>query len=395
MACTMTQTILIVDDNEHDQLLNQRALRDTDCQVRLAPTMAAGLALAVETAFDVILLDYNLPDGNGLDFMARLKASNAGRMPPIIMLTGSGNEAVAVEAIKAGAYDYLIKSVEGLHRKLLPLTVQRVTREHALQLAKQEAERQLQLTAAALSQSNEALRRSNEELQHFAHVAAHDLQAPLNAIAGCTELLREECAGTLSEQGKMWMGHVLDNTHRMQTLIQDLLAYARLDCQARPLEPADLNKVFDEVRGILAKPINQANAEVWCDELPVLRVDRQQMYQLLTNLIENGIKYNRETVPRIRVSATQAAQEWRFAVADNGIGIDPQHHGQIFEIFRRLHSSSAYPGSGIGLAICQRIVARHGGRIWVESGEGQGSTFYFTVPADGAMAVSEPSRLAN
>jgi signal transduction histidine kinase len=378
----MAQSILIVDDSQDDQLLNRRALRDIDCEVKVAPTIAAGLALAAENAFDAVLLDYNLPDGNGLEFMACLKIAHAGSVPPVIMLTGSGNESVAVEAIKAGAYDYLIKTVDGQHRKLLSVVVQRVMREHALRMEKQEAERQLQLAAAALSRNNEALRRSNEELQHFAHMAAHDLQAPLNAIAGCTQLIQDECAGKLSERGESCLGFVLDNTRRMQTLIQDLLSYARLDSQGRPCELADLGKIFDEVLFILATPISQANAQVSCGDLPVLKVDRQQIYQLLMNLIQNGLKYNREAIPRVRVSATREGREWVFAVEDNGIGIDPRYHGQVFEIFRRLHSSGAYPGSGIGLAICRRIVDRHGGRIWVASQEGKGSTFYFTLPAD-------------
>lgn len=388
----MTLPILIIDDNEHDQLLNRRALREIDCEVKFASTVDAGLALATQHAFGVVLLDFNLPDGNGLEFMARLTVANDGVMPPIIMLTGSGNEAVAVEAIKAGAYDYLIKTTDGEHRKLLPAVVQRVMREHAMRVAKQEAERQLQLAADALSRNNEALRRSNEDLQHFANVAAHDLQAPLNAVEGCIQLLREECAGKLNEQGEQWMSFILDNTRRMQTLIHDLLAYARLDSQVQPFEVVSVKKILDDVLSMLASQICSAKAEIICDDLPYLRVDRQQIYQLLMNLIQNGIKYNRQDVPQVRVSAVQEGNEWVFAVADNGIGIDPQHHARIFEIFQRLHGSGTYPGSGIGLAICHKIVSRHGGRIWVESQEGKGSVFYFTVPA--AQPVEDMDSLA-
>lgn len=245
-----------------------------------------------------------------------------------------------------------------------------------VRLQRREAE-----TGARLKAANEALERSIDDAQRFAHLAAHDLQAPLNAISGCVRLLREECEGQLSEQGKTYMGFVLDYTQRAQTLIQDLLAYSRLESRAQAVEVTNLSKAFNEALDPLATRIGQTGAAVSCGDLPVLRVDRTQVSLLLTHLVDNAIKFNRAQRPEVRVAAERRGEEWLFSVRDNGIGIDPRFHAEIFEIFRRLHSAQAYPGSGIGLAICQRIVTRHGGRIWVESQEGEGSTFLFTLPA--------------
>jgi light-regulated signal transduction histidine kinase (bacteriophytochrome) len=235
--------------------------------------------------------------------------------------------------------------------------------------------------------AGEAQRRSNEFLQHFAHMAAHDLQSPVFAIAGCIQLLQEECAGRLGDPAETYMGLVLENTRRLQTLVGDFLAYCRAGAETCPVETVDLGRIFDEAVFSLAKPIADAGAEVLCAELPCLHADRAQMAQLLRHLIDNAVKFRQAGRPvRISVWAERRETEWVFGVRDNGIGIAPRYHEEMFDIFRRLHSYQAYPGSGLGLSICRRIVERHGGRIWVESAEGEGSTFYFTLPADAGEA---------
>ncbi|HJW23849.1 MAG TPA: ATP-binding protein [Rhodocyclaceae bacterium] len=244
-----------------------------------------------------------------------------------------------------------------------------------------ELETRVRDRTAQLEHSNEALMHSNMELQRFAHAAAHDLQTPLRSIVGFTQILQEELRDCMDERARQLMDLVISNTKRLQTLIQELLAYSRLDAQARPFEPVAMEEVFGQVATTLAAPIGEAGAEVSCGELPTVTADRSQVTQLLQNLIENGIKYNRSTPPRVRVTCERQGNEWVFAVADNGIGIDPKHHERIFEIFRRLHAHHEIPGTGIGLAICYRIVERHGGRIWVESEVGRGSVFYFSLPA--------------
>ncbi|HZX31488.1 MAG TPA: ATP-binding protein [Rhodocyclaceae bacterium] len=243
-----------------------------------------------------------------------------------------------------------------------------------------ELEERVQQRTVQLKQSNEALMLSNMELQRFAHATAHDLQTPLRSIVGFSQLLRQELKPRLDERTDEWLELVIDNTRRLQTLIQELLDYSRLDAQARPFEPVDLGEILGQVAATLAPAIGDSGAEVEGGPLPTVMADRGQMVLLLQNLVENGIKYNRSRPPRVTVSAERQDGEWVIAVADNGIGIDPKYHERIFEIFRRLHSHQQIPGTGIGLAICQRIVERHGGRLWVESRPGEGSVFRFSLP---------------
>lgn len=239
-----------------------------------------------------------------------------------------------------------------------------------------------------LRQANEALLKSNQDLQHFAHVAAHDLQTPLRSISVFTQLLQRNFQGQLGDEAEQWMGLVTDGTVRMQALIDDLLAYSRLDSQARPFKPVDCGQLFEEALANLTSRIQDTGAEITCSELPTVWADRVQFAQVLQNLIENGIKYNAAKPPKVRVGAEERDGNWVFSVADNGIGIDPKYHQRVFEIFRRLHTHQEYPGTGIGLTICHRIVERHGGRIWVESREGMGSTFYFTLPTGEAAPMA-------
>lgn len=232
---------------------------------------------------------------------------------------------------------------------------------------------------------------SHPDFQHFLQLAAHDLQAPLNAIAAFTQLLHEECAGKVGDQAEQYMHQVLDNTQRMHTLIRDLLIYAQVDAQAAAFEPANLRKVFDEVLFMLAKPIGEAEAQVTCGDLPILPVNRTQMTRLLLNLMDNALKFRRGKPVRIETCAEQRQGEWLFTVRDNGIGVEPRYHEEIFDIFRRLHSYQAYPGSGVGLAVCRRIVKHHGGRIWVDSREGKGSAFHFTLPDGSRERAPDPA----
>lgn len=224
------------------------------------------------------------------------------------------------------------------------------------------------------------LMRSNLELQQFAYVAAHDLQTPLRSIGSVIQLLRQEYGGRHDEQADAWMEQVVRHVQRMQSLIQDLLAYSRLDSPSRTFEATDFNRLFDEVRAAMAATIAETGATVTRDELPTVTCNRVELAQVLQNLIDNGIKYRGKAPPLVHVAARRQDGLWVFAVCDNGIGVDAKHHRQIFELFSRLHSQQAYPGTGIGLAICQRVIVRHGGRIWLESEAGQGCTFFFSLP---------------
>lgn len=244
---------------------------------------------------------------------------------------------------------------------------------------------------AALRRTNEALERSNIELQRFAYVASHDLQTPMRNVASFVELLQATYTDQLDAQANDWIGRIVQSVKQLQTLVRDLLEYSQVDAQAHPFTPVPGREVFDAAVTLLESSIRESGAQVSCGELPVLTGDRSQLVQLLINLIGNSLKYRGTEVPQIRVEADRLDGEWRIMVRDNGIGIDPRYHDRIFEIFERLHDQRSHPGSGIGLAVCRRVVHRHGGRIWVESESGTGSRFYFTIPEQEGHAHEQQS----
>jgi PAS domain S-box-containing protein len=228
-----------------------------------------------------------------------------------------------------------------------------------------------------------ALEASNLELERFAYVASHDLQTPLRSIVSFAELLQGSLAGKIDAEAADWLRRVVSSGEQMQSLIQDLLAYARVDSQSQTLQRVDLNTTFDTAKDLLLAIIQQSGARVSRGDLPTVMGDRSQLLQLLQNLIGNALKYRdteKQESPTVEVSASKVDGNYVICVADNGIGIDSKYHDKIFDLFQRLHSSSRYPGTGIGLAVCRRIAERIGGRIWVESTPGRGSRFYFSVP---------------
>ncbi|MFI5341855.1 MAG: PAS domain S-box protein [Candidatus Methylomirabilales bacterium] len=230
-----------------------------------------------------------------------------------------------------------------------------------------------------LKQTLADLERSNQELEQFAYVASHDLQEPLRMVASFTQLLAQRYQDRLDQDAKEFIGFAVDGATRMQRLIQDLLAYSRVRTQGACLAPTDTQMALRDALENLRAIIQEAGAVVTHDELPTVLADAAQVSQVFQNLVGNAIKFRGEAPPRVHVSATSTEDEWVFSVADNGIGIDPQYFDRIFIIFQRLHPSHRYPGTGIGLALCRRIVQRHGGRIWVASASGQGATFFFTL----------------
>jgi signal transduction histidine kinase len=232
------------------------------------------------------------------------------------------------------------------------------------------------------------LERSNKELEQFAYVASHDLQEPLRMVSSYTELLGRRYSDKVDDKGRKFIGFAVDGAVRMQRLINDLLQFSRVSTQGKAMQPVDVNRVLGAVRANLSIAIKEASALVTNDELPTVVADETQMIQLLQNLIGNAIKFRGGERPQVHVSVQPGAAECVFAVRDNGIGIAPAYFERIFVIFQRLHARGEYPGTGIGLAVCRRIVERHGGRIWVESAPGQGSTFYFALPTGNGGQVS-------
>ena len=224
------------------------------------------------------------------------------------------------------------------------------------------------------------LTRSNAELEQFSYVASHDLQAPLSTIAGYAQLLEKRCHNQLDAQGNKFIRNIVNSCGRMQALIDDLLEYSRVGRSEKPFDLIDCNLVFEDACANLQLAIRQDQASVTRGDLPRVRGDSFQLLQLFQNLIGNAIKYRSSEAPMVHVGASRQGDSWVFSVQDNGIGIAEQYHPRIFQLFQRLHSEKQYSGTGIGLAICQRIVDRHGGRLWVESEPNRGSTFYFSIP---------------
>jgi PAS domain S-box-containing protein len=235
-------------------------------------------------------------------------------------------------------------------------------------------------TEQVLQKHATELERSNAELEQFAYVASHDLQEPLRIVASYTQLLSRRYKDQLDEDANEFIDFVVDAATRMQNLINDLLSYSRVGTRGQEFEPTNLNSVLESVLKNLDLRIKDNHATVTHDALPTVMADDRQFLQLFQNLIGNALKFRGEDPPQVHIGFTRQDEEYLFSVRDNGIGIDPQFVDRIFLVFQRLHGRGEYPGTGIGLAICKKIVERHGGRIWVESEPDAGSTFYFTVP---------------
>jgi light-regulated signal transduction histidine kinase (bacteriophytochrome) len=236
-----------------------------------------------------------------------------------------------------------------------------------------------------LKEKTEELARSNRELEQFAYVASHDLQEPLRMVTNFVQLLAKRYQGKLDSNADDFINFAVDGAMRMWKLINDLLAYSRAGTRSHTLEPINCETILQEALDNLKVTMEESGAVVTHDSLPTVMADSLQLGQLFQNLIGNAIKFRGDERPRIHISASRNGSGWTFSVRDNGIGIAPEFTERIFIIFQRLHGPQQYPGTGIGLAVCKKIVERHGGRIWVESEPEKGATFYFTLPQEGVQ----------
>lgn len=246
---------------------------------------------------------------------------------------------------------------------------------------RKKAEENLERSAAELSRQAEELARSNKDLEQFAYAASHDMQEPLRAVAGCLQILQKKYEGQLDAKANELIFHAVDGANRMHFLIEGLLMFSRVGTRGIAMSEMETGGAVDNAVKNLNRVISESGAKINIGSLPVVLGDPIQVSLIFQNLISNGIKFRGASEPAIEIGAHPDGKFWILYVKDNGIGIDPRHFERIFGIFQRLHTRFEYPGTGIGLAICKRIVERHGGRIWVESQVGKGATFFFTLPS--------------
>jgi signal transduction histidine kinase len=288
----------------------------------------------------------------------------------------------AVESLNSGGnqFGYIVFEIGSLKTDLYGALVRQISSalQDSLLLQKyKQAEETLTRQARELTHSN-------EELQRFAYIASHDLQEPLRTVTSYVQLLARRYKDQLDADASEFINFAVGGAKRMHALINDLLTYSQVDANSKPFAPTDCAMVLERVLANLRLIIEETGTDVSIDNPPTLMADDVQMACLFQNLIENAIKFRRRGIrPTVHIGAERADGEWLFSVRDNGIGIDPRYFEQIFVVFQRLHNQDEYEGTGIGLAMCKRIVERHGGHIWVASEPGKGSTFYFTMPDRG------------
>ena len=358
-----TKHILLVENNSSDQIAIQRLFQSQNLGyiLEIADSKAQALKCLKVFTYDLILLDHKLGDGTGLELIEHIIDT------PCVFIAGRSSEDVIIQAMKAGAYDFLIKDPHMDYLSILPSTIDKViSRKH-------EEDRRSNYIVE--------LERSNAELQNFAFMASHDMKEPLRKIVGFGGLLLDQ-SEDLSPELQGYVEKMQSSAKRMQSMIDDLLQFSTVATKAKQFRPIDLNIVVQEVVDELEDSIKETNGVVCSENLPILEADPIQMHQLFQNLISNALKFHKkEQTPKIELIAKPGRKDsWDINVSDNGIGLDEEYKEKIFQPFVRLHGRSSFDGSGIGLAICERIVTRHNGKIKVCRSDEAGSTFKVTLP---------------
>ncbi len=359
-------SVLLIEDDDIDAREVAEMLNETpDVPTRLTrvASLSAGIELlSDENDIDVALLDLGLPESRGLPTLARFCAEI--KDTAIVVLTSADDREVGFAAVKGGAQDYLIKGK--VDAELLTRSLTYAIERHRMR--------------QQMSGLMNELKRSNHELEQFAYVVAHDLKAPLRTITSFCQLLGESENNNFSEEETEFLGVVVDGGKRMKAIIDDLLKYSRVNAESKPPHPADLSALLDRTLANLQASIEQSGVTITRDPLPTIPANETQISQVFQNLIGNAIKFRGEVAPTVHISADERLGDWEFSIRDNGIGIAPKQRDRVFQVFQRLHSDSEYEGTGIGLAICKKVVEVHGGQIWIESELGTGSDFRFTLP---------------
>ena len=370
-----TINILLVEDNPADAVLLEEMLTSEGWplfNIRKADRLSTALTVLGSFSAHVVLLDLGLPDSSGLKALLSIQEN----MPEtaVIILTGLADEGLAIQALQSGAQDYLIK---GRFDQQLIVRSVRYAKE------RKELYEECEIARKELGKKSEELERSNRDLEEFASIASHDLQAPLISLGANLKLFERKMRGAATdEETREFLAGAVDAASRMQKMVRNLLAYSKVGRETASFETTDLNSVLDLALKNLQTVIDENGAVITRTPLPEAFIDPILFSQLFQNLISNAIKYRREEIPRIYVSAERNEREYQFCVGDNGMGIPDEYATAVFQIFKRLPAGQKHAGTGIGLATCKKIVELHGGRIWFESEPGNGSKFYFTVPVN-------------
>jgi len=355
--------ILIVDDTPDNLRLLSAMLTKQGFEVRKALNGPAAIASTQADAPDLILLDIKMPEMEGYEVCQHLKADPRTRDVPVIFISALDDVLDKVRAFAAGGIDYVTKPFQ-----------------EAEVLARIESQLQIQRLQRQLIAQNKELARSNDELEQFAYIVSHDLQQPLQSITGYAKLMLLKYRDNMDETAHDYLNRMIDSGARMQRLIQDLLAYAQVGKPLQEFTLIDCNQIIEQVLENLGTAIRERSVNISYDSLPTVYGNETQLVQLFQNLIGNAIKFtNSQVTPQIKISVSHQDDCWCFGIHDNGIGIDSQNLELIFEVFHRAHSAKQFPGTGIGLATCKKIVENHEGKIWVESQLNAGTTFYFTL----------------
>ncbi len=363
--------VLMLEDNPLDAELMERELKRGGLMFRSLRVETKDTFVKEITDFapDIIFADYRLPSFDGLSALSIAHEKNPDI--PVIFVTGALGEEMAVEVMKKGATDYVLKD---RMERLAPAV------ERALREVKERTERKL--AQEKLAKLVESLKMTNEELEQFARITSHDLQEPLRMVTNYLSLLESQYKNRLDHEACEYIDFALHGARKMQSLIDYLVQYSRISTRGKPFEMTDCRVVFDSAISEISTLIRENGAIITQDTLPVVFGDGSQLGRIFSNLVSNAIKFRREEAPHIHIGVERKETEWVLSVKDNGIGFDMEHTIYLFKMFQRLHGAK-YPGAGMGLAICKKIVERHGGRIWAESEPGKGSTFFFTLPIIG------------
>jgi len=382
--------ILMVDDQPAKLLSYETILGELGENLIKAGSGREALEHLLKTDIAIVLMDVSMPELDGFELAEIIHQHPRYQKTAIIFVSAVHlTDLDQLRGYRHGAVDYLaVPVVPELLRAKVSVFAELYRKTRQLEQLNNELERrvterteELQQKIEETTQLNATLRRTNEELQQFAYVASHDLQEPLRMVLSFVQLMAKRYQGKLDTDADEFIGYAVEGAQRMEALIHALLAYSRVGTAGQEFTLTDCEAVLTQTLDDLRKAVEESGAEVTHDPLPQVRADTVQLRQVFQNLLSNAIKFRNQIPPHIHVSARQEGEHWLFSVQDNGIGINPEYTERIFVIFQRLHTRRENPdGTGIGLAICKKVIERHGGRIWVESQPGAGATFFFTLP---------------